>query len=494
MANYLAWLSDTQLLSLPMKAKPAKALWDLLALSGSETLGKIAGFVAFATLARIFCPSDYGAIELAVSLLAFFASIVDFGLGPIGSRAVTHSPHNAGHYAALIPAIRILLVLLAVPAMAVTAFVMAVPDATVQLVLVISLALFAMPFNQQWLFQGLERMTWVSLGQALHMFVFMLGVVLFARHSDSLLMVGAIEIVAVASTAIWFVYLQYRLPLPLRLSFDKPALVLLVRHAFPVGAGKIVWTLNQNLPTVTVALLSSAVEVAWYAAAVRIVNALLSFSMIYHFNLYPSVVSRLQHSHASFLVLCEASFRLCAWAGAAVALYISLIVEPLIVFAFGESYAIASTPLVILVWTVPVMLLSSHARWALVASNRQQYVLYSQIGGVVVGVLACLLFVPSLGATGGSIAMLLSSLAVWALSHRYASQMIGPLPLVSSLLPLVLSLFIAAMRNSLGISGWGTSTLYVVVFLLLVPVFDRKILDSIRTLVSIKNTINGGVL
>ena len=68
-----------------MKVKPAKALWDLLALSGSEILGKIAGFVAFATLARIFSPSDYGAIELAVSLFAFFASVVDFGLGPIGS-------------------------------------------------------------------------------------------------------------------------------------------------------------------------------------------------------------------------------------------------------------------------------------------------------------------------------------------------------------------------------------------------------------------------
>ena len=253
------------------------------------------------------------------------------------------------------------------------------------------------------------------------------------------------------------------------------------------------WTLNQNLPTITVALLSSAVEVAWYAAAVRIVNALLSFSMIYHFNLYPSVVSRLQHSHASFLVLCEASFRLCAWAGAAVALYVSLIVEPLIVFAFGKAYAIASIPLIILVWTVPVMLLSSHARWALVASNRQRYVLFSQIGGVIVGALACLLFVPLLGATGGAIAMLLSSLAVWVLSHRYASQMIGPLPFFSSLLPLALSIFIAAVYNSLYSSGWGTSVLCLVVFLMLVPVFDGKIVDSIRTLVNIKNTTDGGV-
>ena len=57
------------------------------------------------------------------------------------------------------------------------------------------------------------------------MFVFMLGVLFFARHSDSILVVGAIEILALAiySNLVRLLAIPPAVA-PLRLSFDKTAL------------------------------------------------------------------------------------------------------------------------------------------------------------------------------------------------------------------------------------------------------------------------------
>lgn len=467
--------------------KGTKALWDLFALSGAEVLGKLAGFIAFATLARLFSPDGYGAIELAFSFLMFFSSFIDFGLGPIGSREVARDHQQATAYSSLIPATRVLLLCAAIPLMAISAWLMNLPDSTVLLILVMSAALFTMPFNQKWLLQGLERMTWVSLGQAIHMLIFMLGVIVLVGQGASPLLVGTIEVMAAAATAAWFLFMQYRIGLPLRLRFDRRAIQHLLVQAMPVGTGKIVWALNQNLPILLVGVLGNAIEVAWYAVAIRVVNALISFNMIYHFNLYPNVVSRLQQSHESFLTLSEPSFRLCAWAGTFVALVGSLIAESVIVLAFGSNYAPGSTTLSILIWIVPVMLLSSHARWALVASNNQQYVLHAQIGGVIVCAIICFLLVPRYGATGACLAMVFSSLTVWLISYYYASRKVGRMPWLSCVAPLLGALCIVLAAKVLPVSNWQTLGGGVVLYCLLIPLFGRQLPNDIRTLVQIKN-------
>ena len=69
-----------------MSRSPAQVVRDFLALSGGELLAKLAGFAAFAYLARTLGPEHYGAVELAVALVMFFSLVVDFGFGSIGAR------------------------------------------------------------------------------------------------------------------------------------------------------------------------------------------------------------------------------------------------------------------------------------------------------------------------------------------------------------------------------------------------------------------------
>ena len=111
-----------------------KALWDFVFLSSGESLGKVAGFLAFAYLARTLDSASYGAVELAVAMLAIFGLFVDFGFGQIGAREVSQSPHKAAHWAALIPGARLLISLLCIPLMCLLGVLMDLPEKETQLI------------------------------------------------------------------------------------------------------------------------------------------------------------------------------------------------------------------------------------------------------------------------------------------------------------------------------------------------------------------------
>jgi O-antigen/teichoic acid export membrane protein len=164
---------------------------------------RLIGFTAFALLARRLDPNEYGAVEFAVALALFFAMVVDFGLETIGARSISRNRNEVARLAAQIPAARLLMALIAVPVMGAVAMVSGQPETTVHLVWLFSIGLFAVPWFQRWLFQGLEMMDWVSLGQVIRSAVFCLGVVIFVRGPADVLAVGQIEIMAaVAATVV----------------------------------------------------------------------------------------------------------------------------------------------------------------------------------------------------------------------------------------------------------------------------------------------------
>ena len=94
-----------------------RTLFDFILLSGGEGLSKVAGFVAFAYLARTLSSDDYGAIELAASFAVFFSLMVDFGLGTIGARETSQDRDRVSRLATWIPSARLLLALVGLPAM-----------------------------------------------------------------------------------------------------------------------------------------------------------------------------------------------------------------------------------------------------------------------------------------------------------------------------------------------------------------------------------------
>lgn len=468
-----------------------KALWDFIFLSGGEMIGKIAGLVAFAYLARTLGPTAYGSVEVTLALLSILTLLVQFGFGPIGAREISRNPKTINLYARLIPGCRLILALTAVPSMWIIAKVMRVPPQTIELVFITAFALFGIVWNQSWLFQGMEKMRLVSLNQALKMIFYFVCVVLFVKSAEDLTMVGYIEVGAAAISALYFLILQKASKVPIGIIIKPQKALEMVSQSIAVGASNVIWALNQYLPTLLVALLIGGASAAWLGSAHRIVNAIITFSMVYHFNLFPAVSYRLQHSALAFEKIVWPSFRVTAWVGILIALAISLLAEWVSIIVFGQSFVEAALPMSVLIWSLPLTLLNGHARWALIAKGKQRYVCYAQLAGTFTTIAIGMLLIPNYGPLGGAVAMVFCSGMVWLIAHICASRMVAPIPSIDIVWrPVCLAVLILFLIHYFGDGSITLSILGIVAYLALAPLLDKSLMGDMHELSKIKNDKN----
>ena len=458
---------------------------NLVSLTTGEMTSRIVGFLAFAVLARRLHTDEYGAVEFAVALAAFFAMVVDFGLETIGARSIAANRDQARRLAAQIPAARLLLAILAVPVMGSVAIITGQPASTVELVWLFGIALFALPWFQRWLFQGLEMMHSVSIGQVIRSAVFCAGVFIFVRQPGDLQAVGLVEIAAALAATLFYLAVQRRRGVAPP-GFDPSPVAMrdLYRQSSSVGLSQIVWAGNQYLPTLMVAALAAASELSWLGASQRIVFSAIAFSWVYHFNLFPTLTRFLKESRPAFESLVGASYRSIAWLGIMAALTGALFASEISRVVFGEPFAAAAGPLAIMVWAIPITLLSGHARITLIAGDEQRFVLVSQLTGVATTLVVGLLTIPRYGATGGAATIVISYLAVWGAAHFFAVRRVAWVPLMDVLPPLLASVAVLALREHYAPSSLMAGAAALGIYILSAPLLDRKLLADIGRLMA----------
>jgi O-antigen/teichoic acid export membrane protein len=400
-----------------------------------ELLGKIAGFVAFATLARRLTPEAYGAVELCVGLSLLFMLIVDFGLDPIGAREISRQPARARALAAQVPALRLLLGAFATSLM--SGVVWLLPGLALEtriLGMLFALSLLGIAGTSRWLFQGLDRMLAAVLPQTLRMLLFASGVWFLVDADAGLWRVGAIEIASVAAMVGCYGVAQRRVLGPSRLEPRGTGIRELFAQAVPLGTSQLVWALNQYLPIVLIASLLGGAEVAWFGSAHRIVMSLGTFVWLYYFNLFPTLVRAGEAGHPVLSELVVRSFRIAVWGGLGVALALGLLADELCRAVYGAGFEAAAAPLALLAWSIPVALASGHARFSLIGAGHQVEELRANAAGALFTAISCGLLIPGYGARGAAAALLGSSVVVWLVAHARATRVLGPLPFVGAAL------------------------------------------------------------
>ena len=476
--------------SVVTNGRSLKLLRDFAALSGGNLLSKLAGFLAFAYLARTLGPEGYGAVEFAVAVSLFFAMIIDCGLGPIGVRELSGSRERIASLAAQIPSTRLVIASIAIPIMGLTAIVATHSHDTTLLVWFFAIALIAVPWNLQWLLQSQEMMGRVAVGQVIRPFVFAIGIVLFVGSTRDLVRVGVIEVVAAISMASYYVIVQHLSVTPVKLDFSSSQLRHLAKEGVSVGLAQVVWAFHQYAPIVLVANFVGGNETAWFGAAHRIVLSLYAFSWLYHFNLFPVIARRVRASKTAFNELLQSSLRIVSWVGIPLALVLTLLARPILEMLFGQPYATAAPSFAILVWVLPVATLGGHARWSLIAVGQQEYVLIAQIAGAVGMLVAGVILIPKYHAVGAAISMLTGNLLVSLTAHLFATRRIGSFPLYSPVGPPALLALVAGLSiHLIGSSAWTSAAIATSIFVVFAPLLNTNLLSDFKRLATAKGDV-----
>jgi PST family polysaccharide transporter len=411
-----------------------------LTLFGGEVVGKLCVLGAFAFLAHVLTPSDYGTVELALFVTVFFVLGVESGMGLYGARVVAANPERAPR---LIPQVMLLRAILGLPAyILVLAVASHYRTAGLGILAVNGLAVLLTPFLTQWVFQGLRQMQWVAAGSALRNLVFVALILLLVRAGSDLRLVAAAEVAGIAALAMFNTWILHR---RLQLRLDWRELVSGTRRLFGdvwyMGLSDFTWACLWYSPALIVGWLGDgrSEQVAWIAVAVRIVMALHTFVWLYFFNLLPDLARELSSGLEAWRSLVQRSLSTSMWPACLIAVGGTLIAPWLVPFIYGQSYEAAILPLQISVWMIPIAWFSGHFRFSLIAAGQQRWEFAASAMTAVVTVIAAYGLGKGLGAVGAAEALVAGGVVNTAIAVIFAARQIGTVGILAPIRAVVAS-------------------------------------------------------
>lgn len=461
-------------------------LWrNLLALTGGQLASKLFGFLAFAYLARRLSPLGYGAVEYAAGLAFIAGMFVDAGLSPVGVRRIARDAQRVDAVSAEILSARCLLSIAAAALLGASALALAPDPLTQRLILVFSVSLLAAPWSQLWLFQAVDRIAWTAGIQSVRMGVFLAAVLLLVRGPQDVLWAGVAEFAGLSLAGTSALALQRRFVAPVYLRFRFDRLRRLLREALPIAIANLVAVLTLFAPLLLAVNLEGAAASAYFAGAHRLFFALVTLSWIYHFNLFPVMARSRKTDQVELRRIVEASIRIVAWGGSAVALGLTLMAEPLLAMLFGSSFAAAATAFALLVWALPVKLLADHAGWLLIADGGERAVLSVRLVGLILAFAGGIPMVSVYGPLGGAGALLGAAVSMWIGFHLAIRRRLGWMPWTPAIPALACALLPWLVLHALSLHPLTEAAIAGLLLFLLASLFRRQLLADYRVLAAV---------
>jgi O-antigen/teichoic acid export membrane protein len=471
----------------PFAGGRLKMVQDLLALWSGHLITKGVNLAAFAFLARQLDANAYGAVEYAMGLATLAALAVDGGIGAIGVRRLAQGSDTARKLAAVIPMAQFILALIIAPGVWLFAAQFSNSPQATALVGWVALSLLILPWQQSWLFQATDHMQLTVVAQAVRVLIFTIGAFAAIRGTVDYQWVGILEAASVAGATLYLMFMQRRRKLaPLTVRFQPREMATLIKEGAPIGGGAILWAATQYVPMMMLAAMVGIGETGYFGAANRLVTSLMTFSWLYHFNLYPTIARHTSQDPERLTHLARASFRVAAWGGVGMALGITLLAQPILTILYGPRFEASTDLLAVLIWSLPALLLAGHARWMLVAAHHEKLVFVAELGAGVTITAGGVLLIGHYGALGAAITIVAGSCATWAACHFFAIKRTVGVPFAPCIAPILLAGAIIAADRTLNLNHWLSTVLGCALYMALGLLIDRKLIGDLVHLAAAK--------
>jgi O-antigen/teichoic acid export membrane protein len=211
---------------------------------------------------------------------------------------------------------------------------------------------------------------------------------------------------------------------------------------------------------------------------------------LYFFNLLPSISRSATLPREHLLDLMRRSMSVAAWSSTFVALVVTLVARPLMTAVYGAEYAGAGRLLALLIWMIPISMLSGHYRYTLIGYGRQTLLLYSISASAALSVVLCLALIPVSGAIGAVAGLLAGNLFNLALSYYLVRRTVLRIPLGAHLSRPAFALMLSAALFAVfaRLSPWTAAAAAALAYLLLLFHWQRDdVFSLVKALASRQN-------
>jgi PST family polysaccharide transporter len=464
-----------------LKARRVATNFSLLAVG--EVISKAFTFVAFVYLARQLGPAIFGTVEFALAVSLVFTRVVDGGFSLYGTREVAKNPGGVSRLASQVVAVQGVLALGGFTLLLGLVALIKAPWSVKQLVLLYGLTIFLTPLLVPWVFQGLDRMGVVAATTTIRWMTFAGGILLWIRGSEGAWRVPVVEVGALTCAAAFSLWMYRRSFGPIRPRLEPGASLALFRDALPIGMSQLLWVVRLYFATILLGLAVGGEPVGWFSAALRIVLAVNIFGVLYLYSLLPTLSRVAKEPREALQDIMLTSIPLVAWATVFVGAAGTAFAEPVIAAVYGAQYAEGAASLSILIWLVPLALLTGHFRYTLVAHDAQRLDLRCTALGAGTCVVLALILVPTHGPVGAAAAILASELVTWFVAYLFVRRRVVAIPVGRHLTRPLLAgaLMVVLVRAVPSPSLWVGGTAGVLLYASALVMLGPKMLPDIRS-------------
>ncbi|MFQ5739073.1 MAG: flippase [Acidobacteriota bacterium] len=389
-------------------ARPGRLVRNLTWLAGGQLSGRLIALAVAIYLARALGASAYGRIGVAFAFVAYLALVVQAGLDAIGTREVARAPAAATSVWRSIVSLRLVLAILMYGLLVPLAW--GLPDTALggrALALAYGGRMLTLAINSAWLLRGREKMRSVGVGIVLQQTLNAAGIFWLIQSSHSpLVLVPLIHVTSELFQATWL-FLAARKDLgKLSGRVDYAQQKRLLREAWPLGVTKALRLVFYQGDLLLIAWLSTPEQAGYFLVGQKLIVSLVALSILFYQNTLPAM-SRMMTSGLEAANLFRHDLaRFALAATLPVAVVSTVLAQSIIPLVFGAGFGSAAPIFSVMVWTLPLIVVSSGLRQQLVVAGFPRQLMVAEGLAAVAHIASAAVLIPLWGGWGAAWASL----------------------------------------------------------------------------------------
>mgnify|MGYP005934684567 FL=1 len=415
--------------------------------------------ITFPYISRILLPIGTGRVSFATSIISYFSMFAQLGIPVYGIRACAKVRDNREKLTQTAQELLIInLITCVISYSMLFVALISVPRLRSDrpLLVIVSFTIILTAIGMEWLYKALEQYTYITIRSIIFKFIALIAMFLLIHEKSDYVIYGGISIFAAsASNVLNFVNAHKYIDFKPRGRYN------IKQHLKPIGiffAMSCATTIYVNLDSVMLGFMTTDADVGYYNAAVKIKNILVSIVTSLGTVLLPRASFYVENKMLDeFEKITKKALAFVVLLAVPLVLYFTLFAQEGIFFLSGETYRGAVVPMQIIMPTLLFIGITNILGiQILVPLGREKEVLYSEIIGAIVDIIANAILIPQYASTGAAIGTLLAEFSVLLFQCLMLKNKVRNLfkginylnVLVASMLGMILSLGIRAFDIS----------------------------------------------
>ena len=370
----------------------------------------LSGLVVGVLVARYLGPEDFGLLNYAMSFVSLFLAFSALGLDNIVVKRLLSERERAPKLLGTAFSMKMVAAIIVLGTVFGATFL---SDNTAELSSIILIIASAAVFQSftviDFYFQARVQSKYVVFANIISLTITALLKLYFIYVEASLAYFALAFTIDAFIVAVGLVYFYRSQGQELRQwGFDLEIAKTLLNQSWPLIMAGLVVTVYMKIDQIMIKEMLSAEANGNYAAAVRISETWYFIPMVICTSLFPAIINAKNRADGTYEDRLQSLFNLMVGIALLVAIPITFLSEPIILFLFGESYSQAIDVLTIHIWAGLFVTLGVASSLWLINENLQKLSFYRSVAGAVVNIVLNFILIPEYGIRGAALTTLFS--------------------------------------------------------------------------------------